>query len=164
MFKKILVPLDGSDLATKILPQVEDLAKCMRAEVTLITVGDTLTSGIASEFAPSHSENLFAQMKAQAERHLAKTEEALKTRDVKASSVFRGSTAPAQEIIAYAADNSFDLIAMATHGKGEVAWLIGSVAEKVVTHATVPVLLLRVLSPKAPASKEEYASEPAYQI
>ena len=41
MFKKILVPLDGSELATKILPQVEDLVKCMRAEVTLLTVGNT---------------------------------------------------------------------------------------------------------------------------
>jgi nucleotide-binding universal stress UspA family protein len=38
MFKKILVPLDGSDLAATILPQVEDLAKAMQAQVTLMTV------------------------------------------------------------------------------------------------------------------------------
>jgi nucleotide-binding universal stress UspA family protein len=38
MFKKILVPLDGSELATKILPQVVDMAKCFEAEVTLLHV------------------------------------------------------------------------------------------------------------------------------
>jgi nucleotide-binding universal stress UspA family protein len=159
MFKKILVPLDGSDLATKILPQVEDLAKSMRAEVTLITVGDSLTSGLASEFAPMHFDEFYAGMKAQAEGNLAETEEALKARDVKVSSIYRGNAAPAQEIIAYAANNSFDLIAMATHGKGELAWMIGSVAEKVVTHATVPVLLLRVLDSKSPVTKAEHFSE-----
>ena len=45
---------------------------------------------------------------------------------------------------------------MATHGKGEVAWVIGSIAEKVVTHATIPVLLLRVLKAKKLVGKAEY--------
>jgi nucleotide-binding universal stress UspA family protein len=63
---------------------------------------------------------------------------------------------PAREIIAYAEQNGMDLIAIATHGKGEVAWVLGSVAEKVVTHATVPVLLLRVLELKPPEWKEFY--------
>ena len=47
MFKKILVPLDGSDLAAQILPQVETLAKQVKAQVTLLTVGssDTCPSG-----------------------------------------------------------------------------------------------------------------------
>ena len=41
MFKKILVPLDGSDLAAKILPQVEELAKHTNAQVTLLSVGSS---------------------------------------------------------------------------------------------------------------------------
>jgi hypothetical protein len=45
---------------------------------------------------------------------------------------------------------------MATHGKGEVAWVLGSVAEKVVTHATVPVLLFRVMEAKPLYTKEEF--------
>ena len=50
MFKKILVPLDGSDLAAKILPQVEELAKQAKAQVTLLAVGssDTCAGGGAS--------------------------------------------------------------------------------------------------------------------
>ena len=47
MFKKILVPLDGSDLAAQILPQVETLAKQFKAQVTLLAVGssDTCAGG-----------------------------------------------------------------------------------------------------------------------
>jgi nucleotide-binding universal stress UspA family protein len=63
---------------------------------------------------------------------------------------------PAQKIIAYAEDKDMDLIAMATHGMGEVAWVLGSVAEKVVSHATVPVLLFRVLGAKKPLLKTDF--------
>ena len=45
---------------------------------------------------------------------------------------------------------------MATHGKGEVAWVLGSVAEKVVSHATVPILLVRVMEYKVPMLKPEW--------
>ena len=61
---------------------------------------------------------------------------------------------PAREIIAYAEANKMDLIAMATHGRGEVAWVLGSTAEKVVTHATVPTLLFRVMETKIPEFKD----------
>jgi len=53
-----------------------------------------------------------------------------------------------------------DLIAMATHGTGEVAWVLGSTAEKVVSHATVPVLLFRVIEFKPPLLKEVYFATP----
>ncbi|MHB8069425.1 MAG: universal stress protein, partial [Desulfobaccales bacterium] len=62
--------------------------------------------------------------------------------------------------IGYADTNNMDLIAMATHGTGEVAWVIGSTAEKVMTHATVPVLLIRVIEFKPPLLKEIYFATP----
>jgi len=49
---------------------------------------------------------------------------------------------------------------MATHGTGEVAWVLGSTAEKVVSHATVPVLLFRVIEFKPPLLKEVYFATP----
>jgi nucleotide-binding universal stress UspA family protein len=61
---------------------------------------------------------------------------------------------PAREIIAYAEANNMDLIAMATHGRGDMAWVLGSTAEKVVTHATVPTLLFRVMETKVPEFKD----------
>ena len=45
---------------------------------------------------------------------------------------------------------------MATHGKEEVAWVIGSIAKKAVTQATIPVLLLRVLKSKKLVDKADY--------
>jgi nucleotide-binding universal stress UspA family protein len=54
---------------------------------------------------------------------------------------------PAKEIVAYAAEKDMDLIAIASHGGGEIAWLLGSVAQKVVAHAPGPGLLWRVTNP-----------------
>lgn len=62
---------------------------------------------------------------------------------------------PAREIIRYADEHQLDLIALATHGRGEVAWLLGSIAKKVITHASVPVLLFRVLGEEPPSLKGE---------
>jgi nucleotide-binding universal stress UspA family protein len=82
--------------------------------------------------------------------------EALKVSGLRVSYVYRESFASAaQDILSYAENNGCDLIAMATHGKGEVAWILGSVAEKVVSHATVPVHLLRVIEKKSPIRKRE---------
>lgn len=156
MFKKILIPWDGSDLAAKIFPQVEEMAKCFQAEVTLFTVGNPAP---AKEFISGAYDDIASQMKAQAEKLLAGAADTIKAKGIKASWVYTEGD-PAQEIISYARDNQFDLIAMASHGKGEVAWMIGSVSEKVVPNATVPVLLLRVMKMKPPVSKEEYALGP----
>jgi nucleotide-binding universal stress UspA family protein len=62
---------------------------------------------------------------------------------------------PAKEIVAYAAANNVDLIAIASHGAGEVAWLLGSVAHKVIAHAPCAVLLWRVTEPGPPELKSE---------
>jgi nucleotide-binding universal stress UspA family protein len=150
MFNKILVPLDGSELAAKILPQVVDLAKTHNAEVTLLNVYYTelgeATAGVIRE--------AIAQETRQCEMFLAKTAQDLEAQGVKVKIVcVEGS--PAREIIGYAQKNGMDLICMATHGKGEVAWVLGSVAEKVVSHASVPVLLYRVVEVKPLLWKED---------
>jgi nucleotide-binding universal stress UspA family protein len=67
---------------------------------------------------------------------------------------------PAKEIIRYADEAHCDLIAMATHGRGEIAWVLGSVAEQVVSHATVPVLLMRVLKGQPLMKKEDLLGGP----
>ena len=151
MFKKILVPLDGSELAAKILPQVVDLAKAHKAEVTLLNVSD----GALQESTPAMIQEAFALETKRCQAMLDKVAKDLETQGVQASATCVEGSA-AREIIAYADANGMDLIAMATHGKGEVAWVLGSVAEKVVSHATVPVLLFRVMEVKVPPSKEDF--------
>jgi nucleotide-binding universal stress UspA family protein len=153
MFKKILVPWDGSELAAKILPEVEEMAKCFQAEVVLLTVESMSTLTSSAEFAAI--DEISAQMKVAAEKSLAAKAEEMKKSGLKVSYAYTEGSA-ANEIISYADANACDLIAMATHGKGEIAWVLGSVAEKVISHASVPVLVLRVLRMKAPDSKDDF--------
>ena len=87
-------------------------------------------------------------------KYLEATTAALQAKGLKATWAYKQG-APAQEIINYAVEHQIDLIAMASHGAGEIAWLLGSVAQRVVSHAPVPVLLIRVMQPKLPEHKDE---------
>lgn len=155
MFKKILVPLDGSDLAAKILPQVEELAKMCQAQVTVMMVGEAGVKQLAGGPSPDVFKQAAAHEKKHGEQYVGKMAGDLKAKGIDATGAYVEGMA-AREIIAYADKEGVDLIALATHGKGEVAWVMGSTAEKVVSHATVPVLLLRVIEYKPPLLKEEF--------
>jgi nucleotide-binding universal stress UspA family protein len=151
MFKKILVPLDGSDLAAKIIPQVETLAKHTNAQVTLLSVGSSNICGFGAkgtEAAAPCPETPLAN-------HLEQNTAKLKAAGIEATWVYKLGRHPAQEIVAYADENQVDLIALASHGAGEIAWVLGSVAKRVMDHATVSVLLLRVAEIEPPTLKSE---------
>ena len=151
MFNKILVPLDGSDLAAKVLSQAEDLARVYNAQLVLLTVGSAEVGEIG-ESSPEAATEAVARLPAV--KYLQQTAAALQAKNLNATWVYKQGT-PAHEIMAYAADRQMDLIIMATPGAGEIAWLLGSVAQRVVSHAPVPVLLIRVLPPKPPEHKSE---------
>jgi len=138
MFKKILVPLDGSKLAEGILPRVEWLAKIHDGEVTLLRVA------LAHVFPGADPVQHQVDVVREAEEYLAKIEANLKSVGVRVNSVVRYGQ-DAQEIVDHAKDRGFDLIAMSTHGRtGVTQWVLGSVANKVIHAATVPILLCRV--------------------
>jgi nucleotide-binding universal stress UspA family protein len=137
MFKKILVPLDGSKLAEKILSRVEWLAKIHDAEVTLLRVA------LAGSFPGADPVQHQLTVVREAEEYLAKVEGWMKGVGVKANSVVRYGH-DAQEIVDHARDRDFDLIAMSTHGRtGLAQFVLGSVANKIINTATVPILLYR---------------------
>jgi nucleotide-binding universal stress UspA family protein len=150
MFKKILVPLDGSELAAKVLPQVVDLAKSQDAEVVLLNVYPDRGEAVSPEITA-----LIEGEVKKCKLFLAQAAKDLEAQGVKTAAACVMGT-PAHEIITYADKNGLDLIAMATHGRGEVAWILGSVAERVVSHATVPVLLFRALDMKPPKTKVDF--------
>ncbi len=154
MFKKILVPLDGSELAAKILPQVVELAKTFKSQVTLFHACHTEAFGVG-EASPGVMAAAPTAEKKACEAFLSKAGADLKAQGLDVNWVCAEGV-PAREIIGYADKNGYDLIALATHGRGEVAWVLGSTAEKVVSHATVPVLLFRVMEFKPPILKEEF--------
>jgi nucleotide-binding universal stress UspA family protein len=145
MYKKVLVPLDGSALAEKVLPHVSALAKATGAEVTLITVIQLTMGASASklEAAPeAHNRALMAE----AQLYLQKVQRDLKNQWV-AAHYFALEGDIAGEIITYGEQKGFDLIAMATHGRSGVdRFIMGSIAEKVVRSTVKPVLLIRALA------------------
>ena len=137
MFKKILVPLDGSKLAEKILSRVEWLAKIHDGEVTLLRVA--LAGSFPGTDPVQHQLNVVRE----AEEYLAKVEGWMRGVGVKVNSVVRYGH-DAQEIVDHARDRDFDLIAMSTHGRSGLAqFVLGSVASKIINTAPVPILLYR---------------------
>lgn len=137
MFKKILVPLDGSNLAEGILPQVEELAKFYDAEVTLIR------AVFIHNFPGTDQSDRQVAVVGEATEYLARKEADLKSRGIKVSTVVRYGP-EAMEIVDHARDRGHDLIAMCTHGRtGLLQFFLGSVANKILHTATIPVLLYR---------------------
>lgn len=134
MYKKILVPLDGSEIAESILPHVKDMASAHQAEVILLRVLP------ATGVLPSVAEREVTE----ARNYLSAVEKRLQQEKVNARFTIRHGK-DATEITDYAEVNDVDLIAMSTHGRGGVSrWVFGSVAEKVLRGTNKPILLVRV--------------------
>jgi len=163
MFTKILVPLDGSEIAAKVLPTVVELAKTFNAKVTLFHACYSGVGAFAGEGSPATIRAEEGQEQKFCETFLVKAGQELKGQGLDAD-WFCKDGVPARQIIAFAQDNGYDLILMGTHGAGEVAWYMGGVADKVASHATVPVLLLRTLEVKPPLLKEIYSQVPGVEL
>ena len=156
MFYRILVPLDGSELAAKVLPAVVALAEGFNSQITLFHACHTEGFGVG-EASPGVTKAAPAEEKRVCEDFLSKAGKDLQDKGLKVDWVCAEGV-PARQIVGYAADNNYQLICMASHGRGEVAWVLGSTAEKVMTHSNVPVLLIRVMEFKPPTLKEEYVT------
>lgn len=135
MFKKILVPLDGSETAEAILPFVQEIATRTGAEIVLMTavqpvaVWDTTITVTVLENEEASAVDYLRQV-------MAKLPAEQKCR------VVRGEAAEA--ILDAAEEEAADLIAISTHGRSGLArWLFGSTAGKVLESAKVPILFLR---------------------
>jgi nucleotide-binding universal stress UspA family protein len=159
MFKKILVPLDGSEIAAKVLPKVVELAKLFKAKVTLCHVCYSGVGALAGEASPGVIRAEEAQEQKFCQTFLANAGKDLQDQGLDADWACADGV-PARQIIAFAQDKNYDLIVLGTHGAGEVAWYMGGVADKVASHATVPVLLLRTLEFKPPMLKEVWFQAP----
>lgn len=153
MLDKILVPLDGSDLAENVLPVVEELAEKLSAKVILLQAVTPSTQALreaapgaitSPELSVDVARRRVEAETGAAERYLESVRQRLADKGLTAStSVAEGAPAPA--ILQSAKDNDASLIALATHGRGGLARAVmGSVADAVVRNAAAPVLLVRV--------------------
>jgi nucleotide-binding universal stress UspA family protein len=142
MFDTILVPLDGSKLAEAILPYVKELASKLGARVTLLTAVETQYFVHPAAGAIPDEPATKAVM-LDAERYLRTVAEDLKATVPEVNVAVEVGDA-ASVIVDYAKEKGMSLIAMSTHGRTGVGrWLLGSVTDKVVHWASVPVLVFR---------------------
>ena len=153
MYRKILVTSDGSAMCEAAFPHVAQLAG-EDAEVVLLTVTDSLervlaqTSLGAAELAgptavTAATDSVEAQ-RLEAERYIEEQAAALRALGLTNVEGHIESGSPGDEVVRLAADEGFDLIVMATHGRsGWKRALLGSVADHVLRHSPgVPVLLV----------------------
>jgi len=143
MYKRILVPLDGSELAIRALDHAEKLAKTFDAEIILFQV----VSFMPIYGSPELVTPLIVDEKQRevAEKYLADLAEDMKKRGLKVSAMVKTGQQVAVEIIDFAKETRADLIVMCTHGRsGITRWVLGSVAHKVLTRAETPILLIHL--------------------
>ena len=142
MYKKILVPLDGSELAKRGLEEAEKLAKFFEAEIVLFQVvpfmpiygsPELVTPLIVDE-----------KQKETVEKYLVTLAEELKKRGLRVTAMVKTGQQVAAEIIDFAKEIGANLIVMCTHGRsGITRWVLGSTAHKVLIRAETPILLIR---------------------
>ncbi|MCK4331593.1 MAG: universal stress protein [Dehalococcoidia bacterium] len=146
VFKRALVPLDGSKESEAVIPYIEELASMLGAEVTLLQVLAIVYHVYISGDAPAqvpYTEEEMKPLKASAESYLEKVGSGLKGKGVTTKCQVRVGAA-GHEIIKLADEIGADIVAMSTHGRSGVGRLVfGSVAEKVVRTGNTPVLLVR---------------------
>ena len=143
MFEKILVPLDGSELAESALPYAEEMVGRLGSELTLLHTSQSAEDPYCHIY-QSYLEKVAANTRHGIERYLRKEEE----RAIKIDTQMLVGH-PAEQIVDYADSQGIDLVIIATHGRSGVRrWALGSIADKVVKGATRPVLLIRSGSPR----------------
>jgi nucleotide-binding universal stress UspA family protein len=132
-YKKILVPLDGSEVAEKALLYVKSIAKLKNSNVILFAVSLTIFV--------DRRDRLFAS-------YLEVSAKELNKEGIKVTTATSYGDV-AEEIVKYANNNKIDLIVMATHGYSRTKrWLFGSVTQKVLYGTEIPVLLIKSKSPE----------------
>ena len=150
MYNKIMVPLDGSDLAECVMPHVEAIICGFKSkEVVLVRVVDPirLPASVPAHgkfgFTEKDRHQLEENRKQAAKAYLEKVAGSL---DIPGTDfnyiVLEGN--PANMLTDYATENEVDLIVIASHGRSGVSrWVMSSVAERIVRTSCTPVMMVR---------------------
>jgi len=141
LFRKILVPIDGSACSLKGLRYAIDIAKRCDASIKLIFVVQRPTYGVYPPEVPVTFDDVLSLIKKDGEKLLSDKKTEVSNMGLKVYSLLVVGD-PFEEINKAAED--CDLIVIGSRGQGEVkSLLLGSVSHKVVNHAKKPVLIIR---------------------
>jgi nucleotide-binding universal stress UspA family protein len=145
MYDRIIVPLDGSDLANTALEHARNLARRLDVPLHLVRAIDPTivnrVGAVGMGFDYSAVDELLVEEEQDASRFIDAQVDALIAEGYKATGVvLRGYAAAAIDSVT----KEGDLVVMASHGRtGVRRWFLGSVAEEVLRQSSVPVLLIR---------------------
>lgn len=146
MYKTIIVPLDGSQLAECVLSHVDTLAKgCQVENVIFVRVVEPFSQIVAGEYYVSQGEvdRINSKMISEAEVYLQQLIQGQRYNGIKIKGeVITGRIA--ETLADYATQKGADLIVIATHGRSGVSrWVWGSAADRILRSSCVPVLMVR---------------------
>jgi nucleotide-binding universal stress UspA family protein len=146
MYRHILIPTDGSQLAHKAVVHGLSLAKTVGAKVTVLTVEASFNPSDVPASRVNLMSAAFEEYAKHAREHAASilngVSDDAKAAGVQCETVQLIQDHPYKPIVAAAKDKGCDLIVMASHGRsGIAAVVLGSVTAKVLTHTTIPVLV-----------------------
>jgi nucleotide-binding universal stress UspA family protein len=144
--RSVVVPLDGSELAEKVLPIVADMAKKLDLEVELFRAYHIPYNVYAGDegFNAANYDELLTSVREEAKAYLDKKAAELGRLGASKVTCVTKEGFAADEIIAFGRKTADNLIAMSSHGRSGVKrWVLGSVAETVVRHSGDPVLIVR---------------------
>jgi len=146
MYKKILVTLDGSEIGECVLEHLKTIAKgCDVPEVILLHVIEPLSAQSMTVLAQAGAETITRieqEIQTDAENYMSKVTNNIKNDGINVTPVLVEGNA-SEEILKYAANNKIDMIIMSTHGRSGISrFFMGSVANRVLNHSLVPVLIV----------------------
>ena len=144
MFKRVLVPTDGSDITSKAIATAIELAKSVGAQLYTISVKEPFPYSAISEMQPTPPQEFFDAQERIATQRVQAVVELAKASGVACQAHTVEALHPWEAIIDHATSLECDLLVMASHGRrGMSALLLGSETQKVLTHSKVPVLVVR---------------------
>jgi nucleotide-binding universal stress UspA family protein len=140
VYSRILVPLDTSELAEQALPHAAELARRFEGELELVTV----VQGSREEALEGHDPQSDWDPRAlEAQEYIEGVAGRLSQEGLSVQTTIRWGDV-AEEIMAHSAESDCDLIVMCTHGRSGLGrWVYGSIADRTLRYARVPVLLVR---------------------
>jgi len=144
MYERILFPTDGSEITAKALKHALGMAQLTGAELCVLAVKEAFPYSAISEMQPVPPQQFFDAQERVASARVKGVVEAAAAVGVKTRGHSVEAAHPWEAILEHAKAQNCDLIVMASHGRrGVSALLLGSETQKVLTHSTLPVLVVR---------------------
>jgi nucleotide-binding universal stress UspA family protein len=144
MYKRILVPTDGSDLSSKAVQAATQMARLTGAALVGVSVKEPFPYSAVSEMQPVPPQEFYDAQERLARQHLEAASRITQAAGLTLDTVTVEALHPWEAILDLAKSRDCDLIVMASHGRrGLSALLLGSETQKVLTHGSLPVLVVR---------------------